>query len=60
MTRIIWTGETRVVPGHGLAVHGQHLLLPAMKAASFVAQGLAEPDSPPEKAIRKTKQESES
>ena len=59
MKRVIWKGESRVLPGYGLAVPGAHVLLPEDQAASFVAQDLAEFESAP-KASKKSTQEEES
>lgn len=49
MKSVIWKGESRVLPGYGLAVAGKHVLLPDEMAASYVAQDLAEYEAPPKK-----------
>ena len=56
MKTIIWKGESRVLPGYGLAVSGAHVLLPDDQAASFVTQDLAEYEAVP-KASKKSTQE---
>ena len=53
MKRVIWKGESRVLPGYGLAVPGQHVSLPEDLAKSYVAQDLAEFETSP-KTIKKS------
>lgn len=41
--RVRWIGPERILPNLGRAVEGREMELPVIKAASFIAQGLAEP-----------------
>ena len=59
MKTIRWKGESRVLPGYGLAVSGAHVLVPDDQAVSFVAQDLAEFEVPA-KASKKLMKEDES
>ena len=40
-TQVKWTGDERVLPGHGIANKGDVLTLPDHVARSYIYQGLA-------------------
>lgn len=41
MMTVVWTSETREIPGHGLAETGKEITLPDLLAERFVSQGQA-------------------